>query len=167
MTDLEINQIRELALSSGYECGRPLSEKEIAEYERALKVKFPISYREFLKAVGNLAGGDEILGSSREDWLAQPSILSETKELRQSFPETFHRNLIPVCPDGRGNYWCLVCDGPDEGKVIFWQYELPLSEVYPKAPPGDPAFWIEGNDFASWLTSFLADATASPSDAAH
>ena len=167
MTNLEINRIRELALSSGYECGRPLSEKEIAEYESALNVKFPSAYREFLKAVGNLAGGDEILGSAREDWLAQPSILSETKELRHSFPETFRRNLIPVCPDGCGNYLCLVCDGPDAGKVIFWQHDLPLSEIYPKAPPGDPSFWIESDNFTSWLTSFLLDAGAPATDGAH
>jgi hypothetical protein len=57
--------------------------------------------------------------------------------------------------DGYGNYYCIVCNGKDNGKVIFWQHDAPSEEVYPRYPEGQPDFWIEGPDFWTWLLKKL------------
>jgi len=152
-----IEQIEFLIRSLDIETGPPATELDVREFERRLGLKFPGPYEEFLKTFGNLAFGDGILGTARRDWPAQPSVVEQTDELRRAYPETFHNSLLAVYPDGGGNYWCVGCEGTDMGKVIFWQHDVAPEQVYPNSPSGEPAFWMDGEDFWSWLSEVLAE----------
>jgi SMI1-KNR4 cell-wall len=138
--------------------GPSLTDAEVRDYEKLLAITFPDSYRKFLRQFGNIAGSG-IFGSSRSPWPSQVSVVSETLELRSWYPETFGHNLLPICADGRGNYWCLVCDGQDIGKVIFWQYDLTPAQTYPNAPSDEALFfWVDGANFDDWLIKYLTRA---------
>src|SRR5450756_2301536 len=134
-------QIESLILDPDLESGPVLTDSEIQEFEAHLGVEFPDPYREFLKTFGNLTYGDGILGSAQPGWLAQPSVIEPTDELRHFYQGSFHKSLVAICPDGGGNYWCLVCEGSDKGKVVFWQHDVAPAEVYPHSPTDDPSFW--------------------------
>jgi len=142
--------IRELKEVSGFpaKVGRPMSAKEIQEMEKTLGLKLPQEYKEFLQTFGSLG----VVRMEIEDGY---SVVKETLSLRENYPDRFPNNLVAVYGDGYGNYYCIVCDGPDYGKVIFWQHDAPLKETYPRYPEGQPDFWLEGPDFWTWLLEKL------------
>jgi hypothetical protein len=155
MSNHTLPEIQSLVSALEAVYGPEVSEQDIDTYERELGMALPESYKAFLRHFGNIAS-DGILGSPRQDWLAQPSVLEQTRELRETFPESFHRNLLPISNDGGGNFWCLVCNGADKGKVIFWQHDAPSTESYPNVPEGEsPSFWIEAQTFDAWLIDYL------------
>lgn len=152
----KIQKIRELidglkeltdGLSGGI--GEPLTTEEIQEIEEKLKVKLPEEYKEFLQTFGSLS----VVGLQMIDG---HSVIKETRKLREYYPKTFSYNLIPIEEDGYGNYYCVVCDGKDRGKIIFWQHDVYPDQVYPNYPPDkDSDFWIESPDFWTWLLERL------------
>ena len=145
----KIQTIKELAneLQFGKPFGKPITLAETHEMESRLNVEFPPELREFLQTFGSLrVKRMEVDGYT---------IVQETLDLRENYPDTFPHNLVVVEGDGYGNYYCVVCDGKDYGKVIFWQHDAPLEGIYPKYPEGKPNFWIEGPDFWTWLLEEL------------
>lgn len=130
--------------------GKGATKEEIKEMEGKLNVSFPREYREFLEMYGWLEppqafGGGKGVGS-------EDSVVDQTQELRDLYPATyFARNLAAVYQVGDGNFECIVCDGKDRGKVIFWQHDVSDDEVY----PNDPSFWVEGENFWGWLRKKL------------
>ena len=146
-------QIRQLVKELNGRLGHPATLAEIDEMESELNLEFPKEYKEFLQTFGWIDATQEIFGGGK----GIPKILSavkETLELRKDYPDTFPKNVVAIHHDGRGNYYCLVCDGKDVGKVIFWQHNLDISQVYPNYPPGENNdFWIEGPDLWTWLIS--------------
>jgi hypothetical protein len=148
-------RIEFLIQSLDIETGPPATELEVREFEMHLGLEFPAPYKEFLKALGNITLGDGVLGTARHDWLAQPSVVEQTDELRLAYPETFQTSLVAIHPDGGGNYWCVACEEPYLGKVIFWQHDVSPDQSYPNDPPGHPAFWVDGEDFWGWLSEIL------------
>jgi len=143
-----VEELEELAELPGKPFGKPMSPLEIQEIETKLNLKLPQEYKEFLQTFGSLS-------VIRTEPMGGQEIIPTTLSLRGNYPDTFSHNLVVVRGDGYGNYHCVVCDGKDYGKVVFWQHDAPLNEVYPNYPEGKPDFWIEGPDFWTWLLEDL------------
>ena len=141
-----------------------LSESQIKKQEESLGVSFPEQYKEFLRMYGWILIGEGFLGTNLG--------IKETHNLRENFPQTFPKNLIPIDDYGNGDYTCLVCGGKDHGKVILWRHDVPEYFVYPNIPDEDwfrnhpdwaknhingkkEDFWVEAPDFWTWLLNRL------------
>lgn len=144
-------QIQLLVKELNGKVGYPTTTAVTDKMESELDLEFPKEYKEFLQTFGWIDATQEIFGGGKNI----PKILSavkETLELRKDYPDTFPKNVVAIHHDGRGNYYCLVCDGKDFGKVIFWQHDVRKNIVYPNNPPDKESdFWIEGTDFWIWL----------------
>jgi len=148
-------QIQQLVKELGGKFGNPTTSVEIQEMELKLNLKFPKEYKEFLQTFGWINAAQEIFGGGKDipRWL---SAIQETLELREMHQDAFPMNCVAVHADGFGNYYCIVCDGKDVGKVIFWQHDVDIREIYPNTPPDEENdFWIEGPDFWTWLLEML------------
>jgi antitoxin YobK len=81
-----------------------VSETEIGSAERAIGVRFPPKFREFLQELGcGEAGSEEFIGLGGPLHL---DLVRATLALRQR-PSGFPPTLMPVRHDGFGNYDCL------------------------------------------------------------
>jgi len=153
---LEIKQrIQQLIKELGLRHCSSVAPAEVQEMEIKLGLEFPKGYKEFLLAYGCLED-IEILGGGKEIPYSYLSTVEATLELREMHSEEFPKNCVAVKADGYGNFYCVVCGGKDNGKVIFWQHDLPPEKTYPNNPrPEDSDFWIEGQNFWEWLFSEL------------
>lgn len=154
----KIDKIKELAKKYHY-IVLPETEEEVSRAEEELELKFPESFREFLIQIGYVS----CYGPEWEHFRLG------TKELREAFTDLspdlnvypdeilFAYNLVAFLGDATGNYYCIVCDGKDIGKVIFWDHEYAMSkETYPHVPEGEPDdYWIRGNDILDWMLEEL------------
>ncbi len=122
-----------------------VSEKEIAEAEEELSIKFPPSYRWFLGEIGAANWPDMVygLGPQVPHYLNVVRMTySEQREVGNPMPPF----LIPICPDGAGNHYCLDSSQQViEYPIVFWQHDLPNNQV-----PQPVAI-----SFSVWLQEFI------------
>ncbi|MES9684608.1 SMI1/KNR4 family protein [Gottfriedia acidiceleris] len=108
-----------------------IDEQTIIDAESNLKVKFPKSYREFLKnyGLGDIFG-EEIYGLGTEE-TGIPNMICITKEFREK--ENLPDNLICFYFADDGEYFCLDCskvqsNNDDNAPVVSYISGLPLKE---------------------------------------
>jgi cell wall assembly regulator SMI1 len=107
------------------ELGGGATDKEIADAERALGVRFPRSYKAFLSRLGWAdIYYDTLFGLGTT--VPPPcdlvkTALSERYELEPNIPS----HLVPIMNDGAGNNYCLDTAKlrNDECPVVFWDHE--------------------------------------------
>lgn len=153
-----IQKVKELAEELNWDKDKSISTtpEEIQEMENKLNLRFPKEYKEFLQTFCCLqVYGMDIFGCG-------DGLLSATRETIENqippYPPAgkFPENLVVTSDNGFGDYYCLVCGGIDDGKIIFWQHDVYPEQAYPNYPPDKgPDFWIEGPDFWTWLLNKL------------
>jgi hypothetical protein len=180
-----IEQIKKLVISEplkGEWSKKPLISSEIEAMEEKLGFTFPKEYKEFLEIFGYLdpGWGNEILGKVPPRLKSDPnnpkhlvdgfpkwSVAGQTFYLRKGY-STFPKNCAAISFDGGDGWYCIVCEGKDKGKVIYWDSYCDPKQVYPNIPTPEwfikhpnwdaihvtkkkEDFWVEGLDFWSWL----------------
>lgn len=106
------------------ECSSPITEKTICEFERGLDLKFPESYRQFLKTFGFLSfNGEEFYGVTPSGINAKslPSVYFATLSSREL--GDISGDMIKIKSSGYGPNICIDVSDESEGAV----YEVPLS----------------------------------------
>ncbi|WP_404442119.1 SMI1/KNR4 family protein [Sutcliffiella horikoshii] len=129
-----------------------ISDDLIYAAEKTLNVKFPISYRLFLRryGVGDILG-EEIFGLGIEE-SGVPSMVWITKHFRQE--KTLPDHLICIYFAGYDNmYYCLDCsnvknENDDSATVVSYFNGLPIE---------DQNFEIEFPSFGEFLLRTLED----------
>ena len=118
--ELRLNAIFGTAFNSG-----PVTEDTIASAEASLNLRFPPSYRQFLRRYGaSLCSGFEICGlppvpepAEQPQWL---SVVDSTLRLR---PASLPEHSVFIAHDGMDHGYYLQCSPSDttfEGPVIEW-----------------------------------------------
>ncbi|MFD2444179.1 SMI1/KNR4 family protein [Bacillus sp. CGMCC 1.16607] len=108
-----------------------INEQTIIDAEYKLKVKFPKSYREFLKKYGlGDIFGQEIYGLGIDE-AGIPNMIWITKELREI--ENLPNNLICFYFADDGEYFCLDCskvqsNNDNNAPVVSYISGLPIKE---------------------------------------
>jgi hypothetical protein len=127
-------------------------EDEISKAESELGVKFPTSYKEFIKALGT-SGWPEFIYGLGKNILPGSSVVWTTQRERHDVEPAMPHNLIPISPDGWGNHYCLDTNQfvGDECPVVFWNHELGQNQ--------EPEF--VNTDFLEWLEAAIAAKLAS------
>jgi len=118
------------------ESGEPLTEADIADFERYLGCPLPRDYRKFL--LNHNGGTPEPDGFSLVYWGGKseddqvsfyglgPSV-REGHNLRwtqECFKGRIPSELLPIGDDPGGNQLCLCIHGKQSGSVHFWDHEL-------------------------------------------
>lgn len=107
------------------ECGSGATDREVADAERALAVRFPQSYRAFLHRLGWAEiYYDVIFGvgpSVPPEYDLVKTAISERYEAEPLTPQY----LVPIMNDGAGNNYCLDTSRFQDGEcpVVFWDHE--------------------------------------------
>lgn len=119
-----------LRQTSGVEFGVGATGEELRDAERALGISFPDPFRSFLSSCGWAAIGSRELFGLGQDVPAfldlRAIMLSERGEAIPALP----LSLIPLSNDGAGNLFCLRADATQlESPVLFWNHELPSSQI--------------------------------------
>lgn len=105
----------------------PADDAEIQRAEQELHLSFPNSYKWFLREFGAADSPFDIFGL--EPCVPNPdcsfwNIVSITNGERAIQPP-LPLYLIPICPDGTGNHWCLNSKLMANGEcpVVFWNHD--------------------------------------------
>ncbi|MEK4486103.1 SMI1/KNR4 family protein [Psychrobacillus sp. FSL H8-0484] len=130
---MSINKVLEIIEANQEEADfiGEIDEQTIIDAENKLKVKFPKSYREFLKKYGlGDIFGQEIYGLGTDE-TGIPNMIWITKELREK--ENLPNNLICFYFADDGEYFCLDCskvrsNNDDDGPVVSYISGLPIKE---------------------------------------
>lgn len=129
--------------------GQGAAEAEIDEAEKSLGIKLPEEYVDFLRRVGWVSvGGLELFGLGKEV-PKHLNLVSATMKERHKFRPHIPTFLIPLMADGFGNHYCLFIEGPDTGKVSFWDHE------HKDAEQQQPE--IVGSGLINWLNEHIND----------
>jgi hypothetical protein len=115
----------------------------IANAEARLGVRFPASYRAFLREFG--WGGIpplDIFGLGK-DVPQYLDVVAMNEELRTERPPKMPAHLVAFAEDGGGNAYCLDTQRMrgDECPVVFWSHEEGQRQVPMEMAP----------DFGEWL----------------
>lgn len=158
------NQIKEwlekAVAERNFKFGNPMSQEEIASMEKKLQVKIPKEYREFLENYGCIRP-EEILGSvipnlkqykletgeylwTAEGWTLD---LRRAKDIDGDPSWDFPKNCIVINVDGGGGYFCVVCGGKDDGRVILWDSYCDPKQAYPNNPTEE---WFKEKENIDW-----------------
>ena len=123
--------------------GRELSDDDITQAEQQLGVTFPPPYRDFLKRHngGHPEPDGFPVGDDDESTLQEfygiddsPSLLvEEVAQIRQI--ERIPRNYLPIANDGMANSILLVTDGPETGKLYFWDHGAHPDDMFTELAP--------------------------------
>ena len=131
----------------------PMTTEEVQKVESELNVILPQEYKEFLQSYGSffIPGGEIVYGKNRGK--TSPfeegdfSVVENTVKLREKFPE-LPKNFIPILDEPDCGAVCLICGGPNHGKLVLWVYYRAYK---------DPEFECqkEGPDFWTWFYNEL------------
>jgi hypothetical protein len=124
MRDLEAGLDLVRANADAARFAGPREERLVAAAERALGVRFPPSYRSFVRALG--AGsirGREFYGVIDDDWSAPgpPDAIGTT--LAERSDNRLPEMLVIVGASGDGGWYVLDCAAPEQGgevPVLIW-----------------------------------------------
>ena len=123
--------------------GAGADEESIAACEAELGVRFPRSYRCFLRTFSYANWPVYIYGVA-EGVIPGLLVVSNTHFERSEAEPSLPAHLIPISPDGWGNHYCLDTAHPegDECPVVFWDHEAG-EEQTPERTDASFAAWLE------------------------
>ncbi len=107
------------------EIGTGASDQDIADTECEIGIRFPASYKAFLRVFGwARIYHDPIYGigpSCPRPYALVEHVVLERTECEPNIPH----QLVPVLNDGAGNHYCLDTSRfhGDECPVVFWDHE--------------------------------------------
>jgi cell wall assembly regulator SMI1 len=130
-----------------HEFGRGAQPEEIRGAEQLLQVRFPASYRSFLREFGWGGVEDIELFGLGGDVPPHLDLVRMTESEREEMRPRLARYLIPIMNDGGGNLYCLDASEPfrEEYPVVLWDHEAGDSQQ-----PDEIAA-----DFSSWFSEQL------------
>jgi SMI1-KNR4 cell-wall len=104
----------------------PVTDDAITLFEEKFSIQIPHQYIQFLKiSNGIVVNGGSLFGiqNERHDLIA----VYECEHFETNIPLPL--NLIPICPDGRGNHYCIDANYPTSNPtpVYFYQYGYPYT----------------------------------------
>lgn len=128
------------------EMGKGCSAAQIAELEKWLSCKLPMSHKLFLSECGWASfNANEIFGYGKgipKHLDTSRITLSEQTDMEPQMP----LKTVAIMADGAGNHYCLNTKAMKDGEcpVIFWDHEHPrgVSQT-PKKVARDFAVWLE------------------------
>ena len=136
-------------------CGNGASEEQIAACESELKLRFPPSYRLFLREFGwGYFGSLELIAGLGSDippeWERGANLLHVVDDERQG-PLRIPKEVIPFCQNGAGDWYALDCCGSEgeESPVVFIAHE--------EAATGKVATSKCADSFADWVFVRLSE----------
>ena len=137
-------KMRALAPNNAF-YGHP-SDTDISQAEVELSCKFPISYKAFLLEFGTSNWPSYIFGLG-SGVLPGQNVVQVTKTERALVEPNLPLTLIPVSPDGWGNYYCLDTARlqNEECPIAFWNHELGKHQVVQTTH----------DSFAHWLSDLI------------
>lgn len=141
--------LRDLRRVRDLECGEGATEEQILRAERTLSLKFPESYRRFIRTYGWASFGSyEVFGLGK-DIPKHLDLLTITLWERNESGNPLPLWLLPIYNDGGGNLVCIDCrEGQSQGTVIAW-YHDELSEGPDQI----------GRSFDDWLYHAIKEST--------
>jgi cell wall assembly regulator SMI1 len=107
--------------------GHGARDRDIADAESELGVRFPASYRAFLSTFGSVRVSFDMLYGLGPDvpspYELVKNVLCERYEAHPHIP----KHLLPILNDGAGNHYCLdtAAFQGNECPVVFWDHEHP------------------------------------------
>ena len=134
--------------------GSGASEDQIRVCESDLNLRFPPSYRSFLKEYGwGAFGSVEICGLGTDipkEWERGVSLMYVVNDERQG-PLSIPINVIPFCQNGAGDWYALDCrcGEAEESPVVFVAHEEAVTGSFSANKCSD--------SFAEWIIEKLSD----------
>lgn len=127
-----IDLLKKLKCKQDFECGESQNENQIQNLENMLKLKFPESYKQFLRTFGFVSFfGGHIYGPSKNSYY---DLVTRNREAREEIlPEDFQSlpedALIISYYPGGGYYVLFSEDSIRKGQVGLFIDEMLYSEV--------------------------------------
>ena len=131
----DLSELRQ-ALESKQDCewGRGASESEIREYETALGISFPESYKQFLRLCGYLVWlGQRVRGISQAATYGDVRVGTEERRMMS----TGTKYSLPTSAVVLDDDFIMLCSPPNACKVVMW----------PPEPGCDPAVYDSFEDY--------------------
>jgi hypothetical protein len=147
--------------SAGVKLAPALTDREVVDYERLHCIQLPGDYREFLLQLGNGSAGSPnyglcALGTVPSDFNSPPPDISKAFPFTKAWVwedgdtsaegtfEQVYCGVLILGTDGCGQYWALVVNGPDFGK-IWLLADVGIAPVLPRITFLEwYAPWIQG-----------------------
>lgn len=105
----------------------PATEAEIDAAEKKTRLKFPLSFKQFLQTTAGMQyNGEIVLGvGSRADADEERSLVRVTLREREEGIVPLRRDLIPIQDEGNGDWICLLPkeDGSADCPVVRWVHD--------------------------------------------
>lgn len=149
------------------EADNPLNEQQLDALEQQLGVTLPAPYRAFLRAHNGgypepnafPIEGDYADDHALLDWFlgVRPGQTRDLADYAQRYRDRVPAGFLPIGYDPGGNLICLVVDGPDSGKLFFWDHER-------EADSGEQPSYDNLAFVAPDFDTFLASLTELPDD---
>ena len=133
------------------QCGSGATDREIADAERALGVRFPQSYKAFLSRFGHAQIYYDTLYGLGPDVPEGYGLVRSTFSERYEAQPLIPQHLVPIMNDGAGNNYCLDTSKLHGGEcpVVFWDHE---HEDGSEQTPNQVS-----SSFDRWLIDRIAD----------
>jgi hypothetical protein len=134
--------------------GKGASEDQVRACERDLNLRFPLSYRLFLREFGwGYFGSLELIAGLGSDipkeWERGANVLHIVTDERQG-PLHIKQGVIPFCQNGAGDWYALDdSKGDGEWPVVFIAHE--------ESVLGDVSANKCADSFADWIFAKLSD----------
>jgi len=130
----DITRIIAKAKAAGVRLNAPAGEVEVAAFEKERGATLPIGYRDFLITAGNGGSGPPSHGISplgllpsdydlqapdlrKQFPFTQPWIWEDGGKSREGTIEDVNCGAIILGTDGCAQYWMLIANGPEKGKI--------------------------------------------------
>jgi hypothetical protein len=131
------------------EIGEPIKDDRISKFEKKYDLILPNDFKYFLSKINGLSlmglGYFGITDDENEDL---ETVFNYENIKCQNISDL---SIVPICNDGRGNYYCLdtrsLSDDKNYCNIIFWQTDLKYTnENMPD---------IESDNFVDWLKNIV------------
>ena len=110
----------------------PLRPRELDRAERVLGRKIPRPYREFLQRHNGgqpetpdfkMTNGDQLAAVKSFLGVDLPEETLNLEYVLSTFRDQVPARFFPFARDPGGNLMCIAENGPDAGKIYFWDHE--------------------------------------------
>lgn len=136
--------VKRLRTAHGVEHGSGATKELIDAAERAIALKFPADYREFLTFLGWMILPTIEIAGVGDNVPRHLDIVARTKAERTEFRPFLRDGLIPICNDGTGSHYCIDATNSSDVRacIVYWDHEL-YEDQTPTWRAASLADWLE------------------------